>query len=509
MAKLYKTLVLLIAGMTLPIYAAGENDWFKYLGDNKPFQAPPKTISAAEAMPPLPLPATPLRRTERKKPPQPDYLIGKVIWGQSATFDIDNGQSLEVADWNLCPTDLDRLMDNVRRINLDYHWKNISLNNFSFSSAELPALLISGTRSVKLGDVQLESLRNYITSGGTLVFDSIGGSPYFYSSACQLINSILPECQLRDIPHDHPIYHIINDIGKVNIPSDKDLSKPQLQGVYIGSRLGIIISKHGLGCGWNNNTAPLTQLPASSFFDARSATQLGLNLAAYIVGYAQAGYVEGLPEMFSLADQAPTTDEFIFAQIKHQGQWNVHPNAAAALLMKLRKYTAVRVNLQRRTVTLESDNLEKYPFLFLSGMADFSFSDKEIAILQKFLINGGFILINNGMGMNEFDIAVKREFAKITPNSQFKPIPTDHQLFSAFYPISKTKFSPAAIAAKPQLNDKPALTGININGELRIIYSPYDLEAGWLPAQYPLIKGYQQQSAVELGVNIITYIMTS
>ncbi len=58
---------------------AKESDWFIYLGNKTKPKAPRRHMSAAEALAPLPLPATPLRRTERKKPPQPDYLIGKVI----------------------------------------------------------------------------------------------------------------------------------------------------------------------------------------------------------------------------------------------------------------------------------------------------------------------------------------------------------------------------------------------------------------------------------------------
>ena len=84
---------------------AGENDWFVYLGTKETKKAPRKNINAAEALPPLPLPATPLRRTERKKPPQPDCLVGKVIWGESASFTDTTGKALEIADWNLCPTD--------------------------------------------------------------------------------------------------------------------------------------------------------------------------------------------------------------------------------------------------------------------------------------------------------------------------------------------------------------------------------------------------------------------
>src|SRR4051812_11126403 len=57
-------------------------------------------ISGGESFPPLPLPATPLRRTERKRDPAPPALVGKinlnVIDGRkvssypSVTLDIEN-----------------------------------------------------------------------------------------------------------------------------------------------------------------------------------------------------------------------------------------------------------------------------------------------------------------------------------------------------------------------------------------------------------------------------------
>ena len=54
----------------------------------------------------------------------------------------------------------------------------------------------------------------------------------------------------------------------------------------------------------------------------------------------------------------------------------------------------------------------------------------------------------------------------------------------------------------------PFLLGVVIGGDLRVIYSPFDLEAGWLGAYYPLIRGYEPIWAQQLGMNIITYIMT-
>jgi len=56
--------VALLLGGTLWTQA-GENDWFVPLGP--PPEAGKRRISGGEGFPPLPLPATPLRRTERKR----------------------------------------------------------------------------------------------------------------------------------------------------------------------------------------------------------------------------------------------------------------------------------------------------------------------------------------------------------------------------------------------------------------------------------------------------------
>jgi hypothetical protein len=110
--------------------AAGEADWFVPLG--KPPDAPPKRISGGEAFPPLPLPATPLRRTERKRPPTPPSLFGKVVWGEQGSFTYEGGKTTQISDWNLCPADLQHLLHKVRdRFGLDYGYEDVSLPSFS------------------------------------------------------------------------------------------------------------------------------------------------------------------------------------------------------------------------------------------------------------------------------------------------------------------------------------------------------------------------------------------
>lgn len=516
-----KGLLLIVLMFVVYVPAQGkESDWFIYLGNKTKPKAPRRHMSAAEALPPLPLPATPLRRTERKKPPQPDYLIGKVIWGESASFVDSSGGKMKIADWNLCPTDMERFVGNGRSMDLKYHWQNVNLNDFHFDPKKLPTLLFSGVRTLRLSQTHIQALREYILNGGMVICDSIAGSPYFYESAKKVFLEAFPECRFRVIPSDHPLYHMMVDVNKVSYPKKPGTTKPFLECIYVGSRIGVLVSKYGLGCGWNRDVTRLGKLPKAVYYDVKSANQLGLNLAAYVVGYAEVGLLEGQPEVFGAADQKRPTDEFVFAQLKHEGAWNVHPGGATALLMKLRRHTAIRVNLKRVAVDAEKDDLSSYPFLYLTGLDDFSFSSEAVTALRRYLQFGGVLLINNGMGLSTFDRAVRRELAEILPEARLEPIPANHHLYNSLLTIKAVRYSPVVVKNKPPpaaglikpsvagLKNQPYLLGATIDGDLRVLYSPYDIEAGWLDAYYPLIRGYESIYAQQLGMNIITYVMT-
>jgi len=500
-------LIVFIFAVSVPAQGK-ENDWFTYLGNKTKPKAPRRHMSAAEALPPLPLPATPLRRTERKKPPQPDYLVGKVIWGESASFVDSGGDKMEIADWNLCPTDMERFVGNGRSMDLKYHWQNVNLNDFHFDPKKLPALLFSGVRTLRLSQTHIQALREYVLNGGMVICDSIAGSPYFYESAKKVLLEAFPESRFRVIPADHPLYHMLADVEKVAYPKKPGTNKPLMEGIYVGSRVGVLVSKYGLGCGWNRDVTRLGKLPKAVYYDVKSANQLGLNLAAYVVGYAEVGLLEGQPEVFGAADQKRPTDEFVFAQLKHEGAWNVHPGGATALLMKLRQHTAVRVNLKRVAVDAGKDDLSSYPFLYLTGLDDFSFSSEAVTALRRYLQFGGVLLINNGMGLSTFDRAVRRELAKILLEAELEPISANHHLYNSLLTIREVRYSPVVAKNKPELKNQPYLLGATIDGDLRVLYSPYDLEAGWLDAYYPLIRGYESIYAQRLGLNIITYVMT-
>ena len=504
MARTFLLIVLILAYGLQPIFAANENDWFVPLG--KPPEAPPKRISGGEGFPPLPLPATPLRRTERKRQPTPPSLFGKVIWGEQGAFTYPGGNTTKITDWNLCPADLQRLFGKVQgKLGLQYGYDEVSLSSFNGDPDKMALLFFSGTRTLKLSPDDLAKLRAYVLKGGMHCFDSVAGSPYFYNSARALMQQAFPELAWREIPGDHPLFHMINDVNTVHYSANVNSDKPQLEGLYVGSRVAVLLSKYGLGCGWDDHPVPLIQ--EAAYYDPPSAENIGLNLVAYAIGYNHVGMEESKPELFAAVDEKTPTDEFVFAQIEHEGAFNVHPNSATKLLSKLRTATSLRVNLKRVVVDPGKDDLSNLSFLYLTGLDDFHLSDNAVTALRGFLQRNGTLFINNGLGLSTFDLAVRREMARVLPGSKLEDIPLSHTIFSNVVPVQTADYTPAVAMRYGQLKT-PKLEGITVNGDVRVIYSPIDLEAGWETTEYPMALAYRSDTATPLGMNILMYAAT-
>ena len=226
------------------------------------------------------------------------------------------------------------------------------------------------------------------------------------------------------------------------------------------------------------------------------------------MGYFRVGQAHARAQVYGQEDVQENSDPVVFAQIRTGGVWNTEPGGANNLLRFMKKNLSVKANYLVRTVKLDTDPLSNYSFLYLSGISDFSLDDAELSALRGYLRGGGYLLIDNSLGLDEFGKAVYREMKRLYPEATFAKVPIEHPVYQQGpFKIDKVRFTLAARAKYPSLAT-PVLEGLKVADEYRVLYSPFDLAAGWQGDDHPMSYGYESGDAMQLGANLLTFCLT-
>jgi len=166
------------------------------------------------------------------------------------------------------------------------------------------------------------------------------------------------------------------------------------------------------------------------------------------------------------------------------------------------------VRFEQQAVQLNSKQLFEHPLLYLTGTNNFELSEAERHQLRNYLQRGGVLFAEAACGRPSFDKAFRRQIAAIFPEQKLQPIPLTHLLYQYPSRISRVRPKPA-LAEHLQLRGdmEPMLLGIEVEGRLTVIYSPYDLSGGWALATAPYDYGLAQQDAMAIGINILSYAL--
>ena len=93
--------------------------------------------------------------------------------------------------------------------------------------------------------------------------------------------------------------------------------------------------------------------------------------------------------------------------------WNATPNDVNNLLKGMKEQTDANFQMDIRTIAEVSEDPEKNPVLFRSGHYRFSYTPAERAKLRKYLLAGGMIIYNTGLGSKPFYDSVVTELKLI------------------------------------------------------------------------------------------------
>lgn len=469
-----------------------------------PPRAAPQSRTGGESFPPLPLPATPLRRTEKKRPPAPPALIGKASLGP-VRFVTRDGQRVAYRDWMTDPADVDSLLNWTNsELGIRYRSVEVDLADFSYDPRELPAILLAGHQDFTLPEAVRTQLARYILDGGLILGDACCGWPDFDAAFRREIGSLLPGRPLAPLLPDDPLYAAYYKLGNFTYQEadgSQHTDPPCLEGVQVGCRLGVIYSPADLTCGWDGHDHPRGKRVV-----IEQARQIGANYVTYLLGQYQLARFQSTTKIFHEAD-APTRDEFTFAQLTHEGDWDPDPSAVHNLLRFAREESTLEVKFKRATYSLSDATALRSPLLYLTGHEEFHWTDAEAGQLGRYLQAGGMLLADACCGRLAFDRALRRELARALPDVALEPLPADHPLYHAHFDIEQVAYTPRTREDFGGLS-LPTLEGATLDGRLAVVYSRFDLGNGWEQFPHPYSYGYGDDDALRIGLNVLVYAVT-
>lgn len=194
---------------------------------------------------------------------------------------------------------------------------------------------------------------------------------------------------------------------------------------------------------------------------------------------------------------------FSIARVQYSGggDWYSDPSSIPNLLNYLTLNTPMSVYPEEFRIKLTDQNLNQFPYLYLTGHGNIGFTNDEIISLRSHLINGGFLHVDDNYGL---DKSFKIELKKLFPNKDLVALPNQHKIFNSYY-----KFDSGLPKIHEHDNKPPQAFGVFNNDRMIILYTyESDLGDGWEDPNVHQNPWPIRQAALKMGVNIIYFSLT-
>jgi hypothetical protein len=182
------------------------------------------------------------------------------------------------------------------------------------------------------------------------------------------------------------------------------------------------------------------------------------------------------------------------------GDWYCDPSSLPNWLALFSERTGIATASREAVVTLDDENLYRYPFLYLSGHGRIALSQSELSELRRYLEAGGFLYADDNYGL---DRSFRQMVRQLYPDEELALLSSDHPIYRAFYDLP----------GLPKIHEhdgEPAQGfGVVRDGRLVIFYT-YSSDIGD-GLEDPDVHGDPpavREQAVRMAVNVLMYALT-
>jgi len=142
-------------------------------------------------------------------------------------------------------------------------------------------------------------------------------------------------------------------------------------------------------------------------------------------------------------------DVFTFTRVRYQssergwwtggGVWWIDcGDADLNLSFRLQQMTSLRVDPDGRIIELTDKELFDYPWLYIVEPGALVFSEEEVLALRKYLLNGGFLMVDDFWGDHQWQ-NFYREIKRVFPEREPEELEMSHPIFHCVFNITLPK----------------------------------------------------------------------
>ena len=127
--------------------------------------------------------------------------------------------------------------------------------------------------------------------------------------------------------------------------------------------------------------------------------------------------------------------DFVFARWQYasgSGWSHDYPDAEEHLNQIMSEATGVNVDkMSYKIIPMESDEIFKYPFGYISEPGQMNLSEKEIENFREFVDRGGFVMLDDFDNARQFAV-MKDNMERVFPDRQMVHLKGDHNILRTY-----------------------------------------------------------------------------